>query len=189
MAAAARRRAARRARGRSGLRLVQDLAVGVDPGGADAWLWQDLLAPGFSIGAPPDEFEPDGQRWGLPPWIPWRLRDAGYRPLAALLRAAMVAGGGLRIDHVMGLTRLFWVPEGGPPADGAYVRFAGHELLELVALESARAGAVVVGEDLGTVEAGLPRGARTDRRILSTRLVWFEDEPPEAVARARPWPW
>ncbi len=164
--------------GSVGVHLVQDLAVGVDPHGADAWTHQDLLAEGFSIGAPPDEFETDGQSWGLPPWIPWRLRDAGYRPLAALLRAAMVAGGGLRIDHVMGLVRLFWVPEGGRPADGAYVRFAGHELLELVALESARAEAFVVGEDLGTVEEGL-REELHHRRILSTKVVWFEDEAPE----------
>ena len=162
-----------------GARLVQDLAVGVDPGGADAWAHQELLGEGFSIGAPPDEFQAEGQSWGLPPWIPWRLRDAGYRPLASLLRASMVAGGGLRIDHVMGLTRLFWVPEGGRPADGAYVRFHGSELLELVALESARAGAVVVGEDLGTVEPGL-REELHDRRILSTKVVWFEDAPPEA---------
>ena len=137
------------------MRLVQDLAVGVDPGGADAWMWQDLLAPGFSIGAPPDEFQPDGQSWGLPPWIPWRLRDAGYRPLAAPAARGDGRRRRLRIDHVMGLTRLFWVPEGGDPADGAYVRFAGHELLEVVALESARAEAIVVGEDLGTVEDGL----------------------------------
>ena len=167
---------------RSGPRLIQDLAIGVDPGGADAWLWQDLLAPGFSIGAPPDEFEPDGQRWGLPPWMPNRLRDTGYRPLAEILRAAMVAGGGLRIDHVMGLSRLFWVPDGGTPADGVYVRFPGRELLELVALESARAAAVVVGEDLGTVEPGY-REALHETGILSTRLVWFEDAPPEEWPR------
>ena len=167
---------------RSGPRLIQDLAIGVDPGGADAWLWQDLLAPGFSIGAPPDEFEPDGQRWGLPPWMPNRLRDTGYRPLAEILRAAMVSGGGLRIDHVMGLSRLFWVPDGGTPADGVYVRFPGRELLELVALESARAAAVVVGEDLGTVEPGY-REALHETGILSTRLVWFEDAPPEEWPR------
>lgn len=163
----------------TGVRLIEDLAIGVDPNGADAWLWQDLLADGFSIGAPPDDFAPDGQRWGLPPWVPWRLRDHGYRPLAARLRASLHGGGGLRVDHVMGLTRLFWVPEGGAPADGAYVRFAGHELLELVALESARSDAVVVGEDLGTVEPEL-REALAAAGILSTRLVWFEPEPPEA---------
>jgi 4-alpha-glucanotransferase len=165
-----------------GPRVVLDLAVGVDPEGADAWLWQDLLAGGFSIGAPPDEFQPDGQRWGLPPWIPGRLRDHGYRPLAELLRASLVAGGGLRIDHVMGLSRLFWVPEGGEPSDGTYVRFRGRELLDLVAMESARAGALVVGEDLGTVEHAFREElARTG--ILSTRLVWFESDPPEAWPR------
>jgi len=157
---------------------VQDLAVGVDPGGADAWRWQDLLAEGFSIGAPPDDFQPDGQTWGLPPWVPWRLRDVGYRPLAELLQASLVAGGGLRIDHVMGLSRLFWVPDGGTPADGAYVRFPGRELLDIVALESARAGAVIVGEDLGTVEPAF-REELLATGILSTRLVWFEAEPPE----------
>ena len=173
---------------RGGVRVIQDLAVGVDPGGADAWTWQDLLARDFSVGAPPDEFEPDGQSWGLPPWVPWRLRATGYRPLASLLRAAMVAGGGLRIDHVMGLTRLFWVPEGGDPRDGTYVRFAGHELLEIVALESARAGALVVGEDLGTVEGGL-REELHQRAILSTKVVWFEDaRRPSSGPRSRsPW--
>ncbi len=165
-----------------GPRLVQDLAIGVDPGGADAWLFQDLLAGGFTIGAPPDSFEPDGQRWGLPPWAPARLRDRGYRPLAGLLRAALVAGGGLRIDHVMGLKRLFWVPDGGEPADGTYVRFHGRELLELVALESARAGAIVVGEDLGTVEPGF-RDELAAASILSTRVVWFEADPPERWPR------
>lgn len=164
---------------RVGPRLLQDLAIGVDPGGADAWLWQDLLADGFSIGSPPDDFAPEGQTWGLPPWVPWRLRDLGYRPLAGLLRASLVAGGGLRIDHVMGLSRLFWVPDGGSPADGAYVRFNGRDLLDVVALESARAGAVVVGEDLGTVEPTFRDQLRATG-ILSTRLVWFEPEPPEA---------
>ena len=159
------------------VRLVQDLAVGADPGGADAWLHQDLLALGASIGAPPDEFAPDGQVWGLPPFVPWKLRAVGYRPLAELLRAAMAHGGGLRVDHVMGLTRLFWVPAGRSAAQGGYVRFAGRELLELLALESARVGAVVVGEDLGTVEPEL-REDLAAAGVLSTRVVWFEDEPP-----------
>jgi 4-alpha-glucanotransferase len=110
--------------------------------------------------------------------VPWRLREVGYRPLAQLLRASLVAGGGLRIDHVMGLSRLFWVPDGGDPADGAYVRFAGRDLLDVVALESVRAGAVVIGEDLGTVETGF-REELAATGILSTRVVWFERAPPE----------
>ncbi len=160
------------------VRLVQDLAIGADPDGADTWLLQDLLALDISVGAPPDDFEPNGQRWGLPPFVPWRLRDAGYRPLAELLRASMTEGGGLRIDHVMGLSRLFWVPAGASPATGTYVRFAAHELLEVLAMESARAGALVVGEDLGTVEESF-RDALRAAGVLSTRLVWFEDDPPE----------
>lgn len=165
-----------------GVRLIQDLAIGADPDGADAWLLQDLLALDVSVGAPPDDFAPAGQRWGAPPFVPWRLRDAGYRPLAELLRASMAAGGGLRVDHVMGLARLFWIPAGGEPADGTYVRFAGRELLDVLALESARAGAVVVGEDLGTVEHGF-RDELRSTDVLSTRLVWFEDRPPSEYPR------
>lgn len=161
-----------------GVRLVQDLAIGVDPGGADAWALQDLLALDVSVGAPPDDFAPQGQTWGLPPFIPWRLRDAGYRPLAELLRAGMLAGGGLRVDHVMGLARLFWIPRDVDPAAGTYVRFAGRELLEVLALESTRAGALVVGEDLGTVEDSF-RDELRSTAVLSTRLSWFEDQPPE----------
>jgi 4-alpha-glucanotransferase len=165
------------------VRLIQDLAIGVDPDGADAWMLQDLLALGVSVGAPPDDFAPDGQRWGLPPFVPWRLRDAGYRPFAELLRASMADGGGLRVDHVMGLSRLFWIPGDGAPADGTYVRFHGREMLEVLALESARAGALVVGEDLGTVEDGF-RGELQATDVLSTRLVWFEDDPPERYPSA-----
>jgi 4-alpha-glucanotransferase len=159
------------------VRLIQDLAIGVDPDGADAWSLQDLLALDMNVGAPPDDFAPDGQGWGLPPFVPWRLRDAGYRPLAELLRASMAPGGGLRVDHVMGLSRLFWIPNGASPADGTYVRFAGRELLDVVALESARAEAIVVGEDLGTVEPAF-REELQHTAVLSTRLVWFEDDPP-----------
>lgn len=164
------------------VRLIQDLAIGVDPGGADAWLQQDLLALDMSVGAPPDDFAPQGQGWGLPPYVPWKLRDAGYRPLSELLRSSMAEGGGLRVDHVMGLSRLFWIPRGTSPADGTYVRFAGRELLEVLAMESARAAAVVVGEDLGTVEDHFRRELQ-DTAVLSTRLVWFEDVPPEQYPR------
>jgi 4-alpha-glucanotransferase len=160
---------------------IGDLAVGIDPNGADAWEWQDLLAEGVTVGAPPDRFGPGGQDWGLPPFIPWKLRAAGYAPFAQTIRAVLGHAHGLRVDHVMGLFRLFWVPPERSPADGAYVRWTGAELLDVVALESARAGALVVGEDLGTVEPGV-REVLRDAGVLSTRLLWFEDEPP------RRWP-
>jgi 4-alpha-glucanotransferase len=157
--------------------LVQDLPIGVDPGGADAWIWQDCLAAGCSVGAPPDIFNPAGQNWGLPPLVPHKLRAARYEPYIETLRASIRQGGGLRIDHVMGLFRLYWIPEGFGPDQGAYVRYPADEMLAIVALEAHRAGAFVVGEDLGTVEK-LVRKKLADHRILSFRLVWFEKGPP-----------
>jgi 4-alpha-glucanotransferase len=157
--------------------VVHDLAVGFDPGGADAWEWQDVLAHGMSVGAPPDEFNTRGQDWGLPPFDPWRLRAASYRPFVETVRSAFRHAGGLRLDHVMGLFRLFWVPHGATPADGTYVRYPAADLLDIVALESHRAGAYVVGEDLGTVEDEV-RAELAARRILSYRLLWFEDRDP-----------
>lgn len=159
--------------------LLGDLAIGFDPGGADAWVWQDTVAQGVRVGAPPDAFNADGQDWGLPPFVPWKLRAVGYEPLVQTVRAALEHCGALRIDHVMGLFRLFWIPVGGEPMDGTYVRFPDNELLDIVALESERAGAVIVGEDLGTVEDEV-REQLTERGVLSYRLVWFENEPPEA---------
>jgi len=156
--------------------VMQDLPIGVDPDGADAWAWQDSLAIGASIGAPPDRYVKRGQDWGLPPFVPHRLRAVGYQPFIETIRAALRHAGGLRIDHVMGLFRLFWVPTGAAPADGGYVRYPADELLAIVALESHRAGAVVVGEDLGTVEAGV-REQLADHGILSYRVMWFEDGP------------
>jgi 4-alpha-glucanotransferase len=158
--------------------LLTDLAIGVDPDGAEAWALQDLLAADVRVGAPPDEFNRGGQDWGLPPFVPHGLRDRAYAPLAGLWRAALGRGGGLRIDHVMGLFRLFWIPPDGGPADGAYVRYRGDELLAVLAVESTRAEAVVVGEDLGTVEAEV-RHALGEAGVLSYRLAWFEDAPPE----------
>lgn len=158
--------------------VVTDLAVGFAADGFDAWQWQDLLALDARIGAPPDLLGPDGQDWGLPPFVPWRLRDAAYQPVVATLRAAFAHARGVRIDHVMGLSRLFWIPPGFGPADGAYVHHRGTELLDVLALESVRAGGFVVGEDLGTVEDAL-RTELARRGVLSTRLLWFEDEPPE----------
>lgn len=170
------------ARASAPARLVGDLAVGFDPAGADAWAYQDTLAAGVHVGAPPDGFNADGQDWGLPPFVPWRLRAAGYEPFVRTLRSALRHVGGLRIDHVMGLSRLFWIPPGGSARAGAYVHYRPDELLALVALESVRAGAVVVGEDLGTVEDEL-RDALGAHDVLSMRLLWFEDDPPERFPR------
>ncbi len=160
-----------------GMTVIQDLPIGFAGGGADAWTWQDVLADGVSVGAPPDAFNSAGQDWGSPPLIPWRLRDADYEPFIQSIRATIAGAGGLRIDHVMGLFRLWWVPAGGSPTDGAYVRYPAEDLLDIVALESFRAQALVVGEDLGTVEDGV-REAMAEHGVLSYRLLWFEDDEP-----------
>ncbi len=162
--------------------VVQDLAIGVDPAGADAWLWQDVFALGVRVGAPPDEFTASGQDWGLPPMDPWRLRAARYQPFITTVRSMLRHGGGVRIDHVMGLFRLFWIPPGRPPAEGAYVQYPWRDLLGILALESTRAGAWVVGEDLGTVEPFV-REELARRNVLSYRLAWFEDVPPRHFPR------
>jgi 4-alpha-glucanotransferase len=167
------------ARAGRALPLVHDLAVGFAPDGADAWLWQDEIASAARIGAPPDDFNPAGQDWGVPPFDPTRLRVAGYAPLVATLRRMMAAGIAVRIDHVMGMFRLWWVPlSASDPSEGAYVRYPAHELLDILALESARAGCGIVGEDLGTVENGV-RAELHRRGLLSYRLAWFEAKPPE----------
>jgi len=160
------------------LRRVADMPVSVDPGGFDAWDWQDQLAPGITIGVPPDRFNLIGQDWGMPAFHPYRLREAGYAPFIETVRAQLRHAGGLRIDHVLGLFRLWWIPHGVDSADGAYVRQPTTELLEIVALESERAGAPIIGEDLGTVPAGVRPELRR-RRILSTRLAYFERRPPD----------
>ncbi len=159
------------------VRLFQDLPIGFDPGGFDAWEWQDLLAQEITVGAPPDSFNADGQNWGLPPFHPARLRAAAYEPFIQTIRAALHHTRGLRIDHVMGLFRLWWVPQGEHSRHGWYVRYPADDLLGIIALESHRAGAFIVGEDLGTVEPGV-RERLAARRILSCRLLWFEPRPP-----------
>ena len=159
------------------LGLVADLAIGVDPDGPDAWIWPDAFAPlGVRVGAPPDEFNTRGQDWGLPPFDPWRLRAAGYRPWIEALRSGMAHGAGLRVDHVMGLFRLYWIPAGADARAGAYVRYPHDDLLNILALEAHRAGAYVIGEDLGTVEHEMRRDL-AERRVLSYRVWWFEDAP------------
>jgi 4-alpha-glucanotransferase len=158
--------------------IINDVAIGVDPQGADAWLWSESFAKGATVGAPPDEFNLAGQNWGLPPFDPWKLRADAYAPFIATVRSAMRYGTGIRIDHVMGLFRLYWIPEGSSAAEGTYVRYPYEDLLNIVALESHRAGAIVVGEDLGTVE-DLVRDEMARRNMLSYRLLWFEEDPPE----------
>ena len=168
--------------GGAGVHIMADLAVGFDPHGADAWSFQDLLGQGCRLGAPPDTFNPLGQDWGLPPFVPWKLRAARYQPFIDTIRASLAHCGGIRIDHVMGLFRLYWIPPGVGPSDGAYVRYPHNDLLDLLALEAQRAGAFVVGEDLGTVEDEV-RNALADRQILSYRLVWFEEGAPSTFPR------
>ncbi len=160
-----------------GLTVIQDLPIGVDPAGADAWAWQDVLAQDVGVGAPPDAFNTAGQDWGLPPFHPSALRQADYQPFVDSIRATIAGAGGLRIDHAAGLFRLWWVPRGSPATEGGYVRYPADDLLAIVALESVRAGAVVVGEDLGTVEDGV-REALTEHGILTYRLLWFEEDAP-----------
>lgn len=153
--------------------LIHDLAVGVHPDGADAWALQDALGGGISVGAPPDAFNAHGQDWGLPPWRPDALAASGYAPYAELLRSAARHAGAIRIDHVMGLFRLWWVPAGHPPTEGAYVRYDAEAMLGVLALEAHRAGTAVIGEDLGTVEPGV-REELAARGVLGTSVLWFE---------------
>ena len=165
-------------RASSHLDVMHDLAVGFVPGGFDAWSWQDLLAPGISIGAPADEFNTQGQVWGLPAFDPWKLHAARYRPFAETIRASLRHAGALRIDHALGLARLYWVPDGAPPADGVYVHYPFADLLDVIARESETAGTYVVAEDLGTSEREI-LDALAERRLLSYRLVWFEEKEPD----------
>ncbi len=186
--------AQRAARGAGmGIGVITDLAVGAHPGGADAWARQDVIVPGISVGAPPDEFNQLGQNWTLPPWHPGRLAAQAGRPLAELIAACARNAGGLRVDHVMGLARLWWIPAGMPPVQGTYVRY-DHELMGgMLAAEVARAGALAIGEDLGTVEPWL-RTFLAERRVLGTSMLWFErraDGSPagRAAGGAAAWPW
>lgn len=153
--------------------LVTDLAVGVSGGGADAWSLDDFLASEVSVGAPADFYNQQGQDWSQPPWHPQRLADAGYAPLRDLFRTAFTGAGGIRIDHIMGLFRLWWIPRGNAPKDGAYVAYDSEAILAVLALEAHRAGVLVIGEDLGTVGPGV-RDRLTDLGILGTSVLWFE---------------
>lgn len=166
------------------LGVIHDLAVGVHPRGADAWALGDVLAGGMSVGAPPDDYNQLGQSWSQPPWRPDRLAETGYQAYRDLLRTSLRMAGGLRVDHILGLFRLWWVPDGKKPLDGTYVRYDHEAMVGILALEAHRAGAVVIGEDLGTTEDWV-REYLADRGVLGTSVLWFErtDEggprPPE----------
>ena len=166
--------------------LYRDLAVGADRAGAETWSNAAAVVSGVQVGAPPDIYNPAGQDWGLPPFHPAALRDEGYRSFIELLRANMRHAGGLRIDHVMGLQHLYWVPQGQKPSAGAYVRYPMADMVGILALESHRQRCLVVGEDLGTVPEGF-RDRMTEANILSYRVLFFEREektgaflPPQA---------
>ena len=162
--------------------IANDLPIGFDPGGFDAWQWQDVIAEGASIGAPPDAFNVEGQNWAIPPFIPHKLREAGYRPFIETIRANLRHARGLRIDHVMGLYRLFWIPSNMSASDGTYVQYRSEEMLAILAIESQRANAWIAGEDLGTVPEGM-REQMDRMNILSHRLAIFEKASPDEFPR------
>lgn len=163
-----------RARGMA-IGIYGDLAVSASPDGADVWSAQDVFVAGARVGAPPDPFNEAGQEWGVVPMSPTRMRKTGYADFIGLLRANMRHFGALRIDHAMGLERLFWVPRGIPTAAGAYVKYPLDELVAIVALESSRNACLVIGEDLGTVPHGF-RERMAAENLLSYRVLYFETE-------------
>ena len=171
-----------------GLGIVHDLAVGVHSAGADSWILQDVFAQGISVGAPPDPFNQVGQDWQQPPWRPDQLAGLAYAPFREVVATILRHAGGLRVDHVIGLFRLWWIPAGQPPTAGTYVRYDHEALIGILALEAYRAGAIVVGEDLGTVEPWVRRYLR-ERGILGTSILWFEFEFDRGGGPLRPEWW
>ncbi|MGC5163088.1 4-alpha-glucanotransferase [Rhodococcus sp. DT1] len=155
--------------------IVHDLAVGVRRDGADAWTLGDVLASGVTGGAPADDFNRNGQNWNQPPWRPDRLAEVGYLPYRDVVRSALRHAGGVRVDHILGLFRTWWVPEGFSPADGAYVRSDHEALIGILALEAQRADAVVIGEDLGVFEEWVQEYLAR-RGIAGTSILWFEKD-------------
>jgi 4-alpha-glucanotransferase len=166
--------------------LIADLAVGTDAGGSHAWSHQDKILADLSVGAPPDAFSPLGQDWGLTAFSPRELVEHGFVAFIELLRAAMRRAGGVRIDHLMGLARLWLVPRGASPAEGAYLRFPLDDLLRLLALESHRHRCVVIGEDLGTVPHGFHAQIES-RGVLGMRVLWFERDGAGAFTPPARW--
>ena len=174
----------------SGMRIgvMHDLAVGVHTRGSDAWSLHELYAPGITVGAPPDMYNQQGQNWNQPPWLPDELAAHGYAPLRDMIRSLLRHAGALRIDHILGFFRLWWIPSGLGADQGTYVRYDHEAMIGVLALEAQRAGAVVIGEDLGLVEPWV-RDHLADRGVLGTSVLWFErgeDGGPLEPERYRP---
>ncbi|MET0423364.1 MAG: 4-alpha-glucanotransferase [Actinoplanes sp.] len=170
--------------------IVHDLAVGIDPNGADGWLLQDVLAAGVHAGAPPDAFNQLGQDWGLAAWRPDQLIETGYAAYRDMLQRIFRHAGGLRVDHVAGLWRLWWVPPGLGAAGGTYVHYDPEAMLGILALEAHRAGAVVIGEDLGTVQPAVTEGLER-MNMLGSAVLWFTrdwDDPEDPYVPAEEYP-
>ncbi|MBF4562574.1 4-alpha-glucanotransferase [Microbacterium sp. VKM Ac-2870] len=168
--------------------IMHDLAVGVHPKGSDAWSLREMYATGMAVGAPPDMYNQQGQTWNQPPWLPRALAEAGYAPLRDMIRTLLRHAGALRIDHVIGLFRLWWIPAGLGPVAGTYVRYDHEAMIGVLLLEAHRAGAVLIGEDLGNVEPWM-RDFLSARGVLGTSVLWFEREgegfrPPEQYRRS-----
>ncbi len=167
---------------------MHDLAVGVHPRGADAWSLQDTYAEGITVGAPPDPYNQNGQDWSQRPWRPDQLAATAYAPFREMVSTILRHAGGIRVDHVIGLFRLWWIPKGSGPKEGTYVRYDHEAMIGILALEAHRAGALVVGEDLGTVEPWV-RDYLRERGILGTSILWFEFEFDGSGAPLRPEWW
>ncbi|MCL5062835.1 MAG: 4-alpha-glucanotransferase [Nitrospirae bacterium] len=158
--------------------IYHDLAIGSIGGGSDAWNFQDVIADGISLGAPPDDFNPTGQNWGFPPLIPEKLKESGYELFIQTIRKNMKHFGALRIDHALGMFRQFWIPQGMPASQGAYVRYPAEDILRIIALESVRNRTMVIAEDLGTIGENV-RESLFRFRMLSYRLLYFERNYPD----------
>ena len=156
-----------------GIGLIADLAVGVDPAGSDAWSLRHAMLDRLTIGAPPDPLGPLGQNWSITGFSPDGLRQTGYAPWIAMIRAGLATGGGLRIDHAFGLARLWVIPQGAATGEGAYLSYPFEDLLRLATLEAHRAGALVIAEDLGTAPHGFTQ-AVSARQMLGMQVLWFE---------------
>lgn len=162
----------------SRLGLMFDLAIGSTGGGSDVWNYQDVFALGMNVGAPPDDFNPVGQDWGFPPLIPQKLRETGYEFFIQTIRKTMKYAGALRIDHALGMFRLFWIPEGSLPSEGAYVVYPSEDLLRIIALESTRNKTLIVAEDLGTVGDDVHERLHAFN-MLSYKLLYFQRNYPD----------